>query len=319
MTRAAVKAEAPENELPFPLKFRPLLAGWKLLFLQEGEVEPEAARSEEWNRGRYLVEGLGHCGACHTPRNAFGAEDRDRHFGGGEAEGWQAYAINADSKAPIPWDEQSLAFYLRNGWHEHHGVSRGPMAEVTGNLALLPDSDIAAIATYVVSVMGDPTPERAQRAAELREQFEGGRLEQAADSQSSVALASGGQAGETLYLAACANCHQGARRQPFGGLNFELSTAVNAPNPQNIVNVVLFGLPPADGEASAVMPAFRHILSDQQVADLLAYMRESFSDEPAWSGLVEQVANTRSGAYKVTIRPSDGIERAPHNVGAEEE
>ncbi|WP_085026647.1 c-type cytochrome [Ensifer aridi] len=319
MTRAAVKAEAPENELPFPLEFRPLLAGWKLLFLRQGEVEPEAARSEEWNRGRYLVEGLGHCGACHTPRNAFGAEDRDWHFGGGEAEGWQAYAINPDSKAPIPWDEQSLAFYLRNGWHEFHGVSRGPMAEVTGNLSLLPDSDIAAIANYVVSVMGDPTPERAQRAAELREQFEADRLEQAADSQSSVALASGGQAGETLYLAACANCHQGARRQPFGGLNFELSTAVNAPNPQNIVNVVLFGLPPADGEASAVMPAFRHILSDQQVADLLAYMRESFSDEPAWSGLVEQVANTRSGAYKVTIRPSDGIERAPHNVGAEEE
>ncbi|WKL24979.1 cytochrome c (plasmid) [Sinorhizobium meliloti] len=71
---------------------------------------------------------------------------------------------------------------------------------------------------------------------------------------------------------------------PSGGLNFELSTAVNAPNPQNIVNVVLFGLPPADGEASAVMPAFRHLLNDQQVADLLAYMRERFSEEPPWAG-----------------------------------
>ncbi|AFL53684.1 mono/diheme cytochrome c family protein [Sinorhizobium fredii] len=319
MTRVAVRAEAPKNDLPFPLKFRPLLAGWKLLFFDRGELEPDSAQSEAWNRGRYLAEGLGHCGACHTPRNAFGAEYPDRHFGGGEAEGWQAYAINRESKAPIPWDEQSLAFYLRNGWHEFHGVSRGPMAEVTGNLSLLPDSDIAAIATYVTSITDDPTPERSERAARLREQFEGDRLEQIADSQSSAVSTAGGGSGEAIYLAACASCHEGRRRQPFGGLNFELSTAVNAPNPQNIVNVVLFGLPPADGEASAVMPAFRHLLNDQQVTDVLAYMRERFSEEPPWSGLGEQVANTRSGAYKVTVRPSDGIERAPHNVGAEEE
>lgn len=319
MTRVAVKAEAPENDLPLPLQFRPLLAGWKLLFLDGGEREPDPSQSEAWNRGRYLVEGLGHCGACHTPRNPFGAEDRDRHFGGGEAEGWQAYAINTESKAPIPWDEQSLAFYLRNGWHEFHGVSRGPMAEVTGNLAFLPDSDIAAIATYVMSIMGAPTPEREQRAAQLREAFGGQRPEQAADSQRSPASGAGGQPGEAIYLAACASCHESERRQPFGGLNFQLSTAVNAPNPQNIVNVVLFGLPPADGEASAVMPAFRHLLSDQQVADLLAYMRERFSQEPPWAGLVEQTARTRSGTYKVAIRPSDGIERAPHHVGAEED
>ncbi|MDK1385762.1 cytochrome c [Sinorhizobium sp. 8-89] len=318
MTRAAVKAEAPENDLQFPLTFRPLLAGWKLLFFDRGKLEPDSGQSEAWTRGRYLAEGLGHCGACHTPRNAFGAEDRDRNFGGGEAEGWQAYAINKDSKAPIPWDEQSLAFYLRNGWHEFHGVSRGPMAEVTGNLSALPDTDIMAIATYVRSIMGDPTPERGQKAAQLREQFEGDRLEQTADSQSSLVSTSGAGSGEAIYIAACASCHEGRQRQPFGGLNFELSTAVNAPNPQNIVNIVLFGLPPADGEASAVMPAFRHLLNDQQVADVLAYMRERFSEEPAWAGLVELVANTRSGAHKVTVRPSDGIERAPHNVGAEE-
>ncbi|WEX74474.1 cytochrome c [Sinorhizobium numidicum] len=319
MTRAAVKAEAPKNDLPFALQFRPILAAWKLLSLESGEFEPDTGQSEAWNRGRYLTEGLGHCGACHTPRNAFGAEDRDRHFGGGEAEGWQAYAINGNSKAPIPWNEESIAFYLRNGWHEFHGVSRGPMAEVTGNLSRIPDSDVVAISTYVASIMGDPTPERAERAKGLIEQFEGDRLEQAADSQSSLISASGGHPGEAIYLAACASCHEGRRRQPFGGLNFALSTAVNAPNPQNIVNVVLFGLPPADGEASAVMPAFQHLLNDQQMADLLAYMRERFSEEAPWSGLAELTADTRSGEYKVTIRPSDGIERAPHNVGAEEE
>ena len=103
---------------------------------------------------------------------------------------------------------------------------------------------------------------------------------------------------------------------PFGGLNFLLSTAVNADNPQNIINVTLFGLPPAPGQASAVMPAFRGALSDQQLADVLAYMRQRFTDKPAWTGLAEQVRETRSGEHKVTVLPGDGIERGPENVGA---
>ena len=82
---------------------------------------------------------------------------------------------------------------------------------------------------------------------------------------------------------------------------------MNAPNPQNIVNVTLFGLPPADGEASSVMPSFTGVLGDEQVAELLAYMRERFSEEPAWTGLAEQVRLTRTGEYKVSVRPADGI------------
>jgi mono/diheme cytochrome c family protein len=93
---------------------------------------------------------------------------------------------------------------------------------------------------------------------------------------------------------------------------------VNAPNPQNIINVTLFGLPPADGEASAVMPAFAATLSDQQIADLLAYMRRRFSGKRVWDGVAEMVRKTRSGEHKVAIRPADGIERAPENVGAKE-
>jgi mono/diheme cytochrome c family protein len=321
MTRQPVKSQPPDNELVFPLGFRPLLAGWKLLFLREGEREPDPARSDEWNRGRYLAEGLGHCGACHTPRNLLGAEDDGRHFGGGEAEGWHTYAINENSASPVPWTAESLAFYLRNGWHELHGVSRGPMAEVTGNLGPLPDSDIAAIATYVSSVMGEPDPERAEKGEELRARFSNEpQTVSASDSQTTATPPpTSNHPGAAVYQAACATCHESGRRQPFGGLNFELSTAVNAPNPQNIVNVTLFGLPPADGEASAVMPGYAAVLTDQQVVDLLGYMRERFSESPAWEGLLDMVRKTRSGEHKVAIRPSDGIERAPHNVGAKEE
>lgn len=317
MTREPVRADRPRNDLIFPLGFRPLLAGWKLLFLEDGPMAADPTQSEEWNRGAYLAEGLGHCGSCHTPRNALGAEDKDRHFAGGEAEGWVAYAIDDTSQAPIPWTRESLAFYLRNGWHELHGVSRGPMAEVTGNLAGLPDSDIDAIATYVVSVMGPPDAERLAAADRLKAEVAAGQGATSGEGQVVPAVGTN-MPGAAIYASACATCHESGRPLPFGGLNFRLSTAVNAPNPQNIVNVTLFGLPPADGEASAVMPGFAGALTDRQIADLLAYMRERFSDAPAWQGVAEMVRRTRSGDHKVAVRPADGIERAPANVGAED-
>jgi mono/diheme cytochrome c family protein len=263
---------------------------------------------------------LGHCGACHTPRNALGAEKTSNHFDGGEAEGWQAYAINANSYAPIPWSKDALAFYLRHGYQELHGVSRGPMAEVTGNLALLPDSDIDAIATYVVSQMGSPSAERSAKAERLEQQLSASSAsKQSANSDGGKTSADvAGQPGAAIYGAACATCHESGRPPPFGGLNFNLSTAVNAPNPQNIINVTLYGLPPADGEASAIMPAFGGSLDDRQVADLLAYLRSRFSDKSPWSELQDLVPRTRDGEYPIAVRPADGIERAPLNVGARE-
>jgi mono/diheme cytochrome c family protein len=319
MTREPVEAVAPANELRFPLNFRPLLAGWKLLYFDEGVFQANAAESEEWNRGAYLSEGLGHCGSCHTPRNRFGALDAERHYEGGEAEGWQAYAIDENSPAPVPWDRDGLAAYLRHGWHAAHGVSRGPMAEVTGNLGALPEADVIAMAAYVASAMGEPTAERRRQGEALLQQVAAGpgAMVPAADSQTAPA-APAEDRGAAIYASTCAPCHDGGRPLPYGGLNFALSTAVQAPNPQNIINVTLFGLPAADGEASSVMPGFTGVLSDRDMADLLGYMRERFSDQPEWTELAELARRTRTGEHKVAIRPSDGIERAPHNVGAEE-
>jgi mono/diheme cytochrome c family protein len=93
MSRDPVEARAPANALPFPINVRLVLAGWKLLFLRQTRLDPDPSRDQAWNRGRYLVEGLGHCGACHTPRNLMGAEEKSRAFEGGEAEGWRAYAL----------------------------------------------------------------------------------------------------------------------------------------------------------------------------------------------------------------------------------
>ncbi|MGQ7794469.1 cytochrome c [Faunimonas sp. B44] len=319
MTRRPVTAEAPANDLPFPYNIRPLLAGWKLVYLDEGAFRPDPNRSEAWNRGAYLAEGLGHCGSCHTPRNRFGALEAERHWAGGEAEGWTAYPIDETSPAPVPWDPESLAFYLRNGWHAHHGVSRGPMAEVTGNLRALPDEDIEAIAIYTASVMGEPTPERLRQTEELLAEAAGGpgAMIPAADSQAAPA-APAARSGEAIYLAACSPCHDAGRSLPFGGLNLLLSTAVNAPSPQNIVNMVYFGLPAADGQASSVMPGYRGVISEDEMVALLEYLRERFTDRPPWENLGEIVRATMTGEYHVRVLPSDGIERAPENVGAED-
>ncbi|WP_342447459.1 cytochrome c [Mesorhizobium opportunistum] len=171
MTRRPVNKRPPANELPFPLNVRLVLAGWKLLFFDKGSYQTVASQSAEWNRGAYLVNGLGHCGACHTPRNMLGAEKAGSHLAGGEAEGWTAFALDASTTAPVPWTHDSLFAYLRRGWHTEHGVANGPMGEVTGNLGRLPDADISAMATYIASQMGEPSPRRVTKAQEIRKKL----------------------------------------------------------------------------------------------------------------------------------------------------
>src|ERR1700743_1801526 len=159
MTRPAVRAPAPANQLSFPFDQRFVVAGWKLLFLRRGTYQQDTTQSAEWNRGTYLVEGLAHCGACHTPRNALGAERPNASFSGGDVDNWHAYAINEQSRAPTSWTFEALFRYLHQGWDPDHGVARGPMAEVVANLSSVPESDVRAIALYMTSVFGPVTRE----------------------------------------------------------------------------------------------------------------------------------------------------------------
>jgi mono/diheme cytochrome c family protein len=292
MTRPPVRAPALENSLTFPLNHRVLIAGWKLLNLKEGEFRPDLSKGADWNRGAYLAEGLGHCGACHTPRDSVGAERRDKHFSGGEVEGWVAYAINEHSPAPVPWTADSLQFYLSHGWHAEHGISRGPMAPVTTNLGEIAQEDVRAMAVYVADRMGNRPPTILRPLPE-------------------VDAGSQGLAGKAIYDAACASCHDGSRPLPFGGIDLRLSSAVHAPDPTNIVNVVLKGLPPSAGQRSPIMPAFGSVIADTQVIDLLTYMRSAFTDKPTWPGLPALVAKQREKAGTLPMYPSDGELSAP--------
>src|SRR5713226_767851 len=224
MTRQPVHAPARANQLAFPLDQRFVIAGWKLLFLRRGTFQPDSAQSAEWNRGAYLVEGLAHCGSCHTPRNALGAERATAQFAGGDVDNWHAYAINAQSPSPVPWNADALFAYLRDGWHPDHGVARGPMAQVVSNLSSVPESDVRAIATYMAGQFGAPAPDRKRRLEEL--------LSQA--TSPAVQASKTNAVGASIYAAACATCHETGRPLPYGGVNPGLSTAIAGPDPRNI-------------------------------------------------------------------------------------
>jgi mono/diheme cytochrome c family protein len=300
MTRPAVHAPARANDLAFPFNQRFVVAGWKLLFLKGGTYKADSAQSAEWNRGAYLVEGLAHCGACHTPRNALGAEKASASFSGSDVDNWHAYAINAQSRSPLPWTTDALFRYLRQGWDPDHGVARGPMAEVTANLSSVPESDVRAIALYMASVFGPPTQDHLIRADATRAEIK----------SSPVQPAPADTPGASIYAAACAACHESGRPVPYSGINLRLSTALSAPNPRNAANIILSGIRPVGGERSPIMPGFANSMTDDQISALLNYLRGRFSAQPAWSG-VEQILRDVRQTETVSTQTSSGPDIAP--------
>jgi mono/diheme cytochrome c family protein len=297
LSREPVVATAPPNGLPFPLNIRLVLAGWKLLFFRADRLAPDPARDEVWNRGRYLVEGLGHCGACHSPRNLAGAEQRSQAYKGGEAEGWHAYALGRASQAPVPWTEAALTQYLADGFHPQHGVARGPMAPVVENLAAVPREDVAAMARYLASLgagAGSTTTLPYPAGPGLQPQVAGAQA---------ATPPMPGEAGAQIYATACASCHEGGRPTPLGGLPLALSTGVAGESPENLVNIILQGLPAAGGVARPIMPGFGGVLNDRQLADLVAYLRRHVGGKPAWTGVEGAIRNART-ARQVAMRPA---------------
>lgn len=305
MTRDAVESRPPENRLGFPFNVRAILAGWNLLFLHQGPIADDSGESAEWNRGRYLAEGLGHCAACHTPHNPLGAEDTSQPYSGGSIiDGWYVYPINGKSAAPVKWDMASLASYLKSGFAADHGAAAGPMAQVTAALGQASDADVKALATYVASKMQNASggaPPAAKPAPPLTS---GDSLAVPQDIQASA------DQGETVFATACSACHTAGRPLPYGGVDFHLSTAINADSPQNAINMILFGMP-AGATHGSIMPGFAGVLNHDQVVALLGYLRKTFTSKPAWSDADKLVADTLSGATAVKTYSADGVERMP--------
>lgn len=278
MTRKPVRAEAPPNHLMFPLGFRQLLAGWNFLFLHKGPVETEAARTAEWNRGKYLVDGLAHCGGCHTPRNLAGGEEASKAFAGGVAEGWNAPALGRSNPLAARWTEQSLFTYLRTGIDTDHSAAAGPMGPVAHGLSEAPESDVRAISVYIASRMQSDG-----KATLLVDRADDGAKEH--------------PLGATLFAGACAGCHaDGAPMVTQGRPSLTKVGVLQADDPRNTLQVMREGIHPPIGDRGPAMPSFADILNDHQMAEIAAYLRTRFSAQPAWTKFDGAAASARKEA-----------------------
>ena len=299
MSQPAVKAAPAKTKLAFPYNLRPLLAGWNALFHDASTYRPDPAQSAQWNRGAYLVQGAGHCGACHTPRNALGAEKPGMaaFLGGGQAEGWHAPALNALSRAPRPWTEEDLFQYLRTGFSPNHGVAAGPMAPVVQGLASLPESDVRAIAVYLASVGAHDAsqPPRSVTATSSPSQPRGVLAAQVLP-----------EAGERVFKGACAACHDTVSGPVLFGVKprLELNTNLHGDQPDNLIQVILHGVQDPAHDGLGYMPGFASSLDDDQIAELVGYLRAQYGGgKPAWPNVKERVRSLRNA-------------RAPEHVAA---
>jgi mono/diheme cytochrome c family protein len=277
MTRRAVRQATPVNRLIPPVGFRPVVAIWKALYFRPEPFRPTPGKSDQWNRGAYLVQSFGHCGGCHTPRNALGAEQKAKAFDGGWVDGWYAPPLNASTPAAMAWTEPRLFTYLRTGLDADHAAAAGPMGAVAHELARAPQADVQAMAVYLADIMKapprSPTVDRAADAAARHPR------------------------GAALFAGACAGCHDaGAPMMRLGRPALYLGTPLHEDDPRDTIQIVLQGLKPPVGAAGPYMPAFGSSFTDAQVAEIAAYLRSRFSERPAWSKLPAAVAAARKGA-----------------------
>jgi mono/diheme cytochrome c family protein len=257
----------------FPFNIREALLTWRTLFFKEG-TPPEHAPGpdDKIARGKYLVEGLGHCGECHNQRNILGASDWSGKLEGGEIDGWYAPNITSDGKQGVgSWTEDQIATFLKTGVGPRGAIVLGPMQEtINESLRYLKDEDLHAMAAYLKSV----------QPKETFANNEGG-------------YAKNGAPGERIYQDHCASCH-GLKGQGVDGQVPALAHngAVMAQGPQNVIRVVLGGLEPQQGYGP--MPAIGANLSDADVAAVADYVRNTFGNAAPATTSASQVADLRA-------------------------
>ncbi|MGE4533099.1 c-type cytochrome [Halomonas sp.] len=286
MSQPAASAEIPSNALSFPFNFRPLMAGWNTLFHDPRPFTPDPGQSDLYNRGAYLAEGLGHCSACHTPRNALGAERSGQYaLSGAMVDGWEAPPLNKLSKSPIPWSESSLYEYLRQGTSALHGTASGPMAPVVAGLGELPEYDVRALAHYVAAQMGAPAGDSESVFADAATRIETTKSNPA-----------GMEEGQRLFEGACASCHMDSEAPTFmsAKTSLALNTNLHSQHPDNVIQSILGGVHADHVPGIGNMPGFADSFSDSQVVTLTAYLQARFApDQPPWQNIASSVAAIR--------------------------
>ena len=258
------------HELRFPYNNRALLIGWRTLYFEQGEFKPDKTKSAEWNRGAYLVQGLGHCTMCHTPINALGGTSEEREFQGGliPMQHWYAPSLTSNKEGGLgEWEIRDIVDLLQTGISMRATVY-GPMAEVTYNsLQYMTDEDARAMAIYLKSLPDSESEARTQVPArppvtpETRRVFENGKR---------------------IYEDQCASCHMsdGRGKPPHypplaNNQSIEMVSAVNP------IRMVLNGGYPPGTKKNPMpygMPPFAQSLSDEEVAAVVTYIRTAWGN-----------------------------------------
>ncbi len=268
-TQPAVKNTAPQNQLGFPFNQRWLMGIWAAMYDPNKRFEPHPDHSPEWNRGAYLVEALGHCGDCHTPRTAFQSLDNRHKFAGGASEGWRAYNLSSDKESGIgTWSEEDLVRYLSTGHSMDRGSAFGPMAEAVHlSFAKMTPSDIKAIAEYVRSVPPVDSPDLPAPKAEPAP----------TDPSKGVAMDQNSK-GREFFAGACAGCHGWSGANSLVTHATLVGTrAINDPSATNVALAVIRGAGPLPASNDlAVMPAFGSAYSDADIAAVSNYVTARF-------------------------------------------
>jgi mono/diheme cytochrome c family protein len=262
------------NTLPFPFNIRAAMGVWNALYFKEGDYKPDPKQSAEWNRGAYLVDGPGHCGACHTPKTFLGGDKLDQYLEGAYLQGWSAPDITNDARLGLgKWSKEDLVSYLKSG-HNRVTAATGPMGEVvTLSTAFTTDPDLNAIATYLKSLpgktnAGSPLP------------------------ASDPAMI----AGAAIYRDQCSACH-GLDGKGVAELfpSVADSPMVRSDDPTTSIRIVLRGARSVDTQSAPTapgMPSYGRQLDNNEIAAVLTYIRNAW-DKPAPAVKGADVAKVR--------------------------
>ncbi|MBV8919593.1 c-type cytochrome [Bradyrhizobium sp.] len=269
------------NTLPFPFNIRSSMLGWNALFFKPAGFVPETGRSEEFNRGAYLVEGLGHCGACHTPLNALGANKADQYLQGSQIDHWTAPNITNDRQVGLgKWSVDETVQYLKTG-QARGSIAGGPMKDVIENsTSKMPEADLKAIAVYLKERGAEgPPPMAALLSSDARMKL-----------------------GEAIFVDTCAACH---KRSGEGVAHMFPRLAGNViatqDDPASLMRIILTGGRAASTDATPTapaMPSLGYRLGDDQVAAVVTYVRNSWGNaaSPVSAAMVKALRERVSAA-----------------------
>jgi len=269
MSVTPVRQQNRPHELRFPYNKRDLLIGWRALYFTEGEYAPDPKQSAQWNRGAYLVEGLGHCAMCHTAVNALGGSSEAKAFEGGMIpnQNWYAPSLTSNREAGLGnWTIKEIVDLLQVGI-SHRSTVYGPMAEVVYNsLQYMTDADVEAMAVYLKTLpKGDAEPPPTSQARLVQPQVM--------------------ETGRTIYVTQCAICHGSeGKGQPPHFPPLAGNQSITMTSPVNSIRMVLNGgYPPGTQKNPRPygMPPFAHILNDEQAAAVVTYIRVAWENSGA--------------------------------------